>query len=422
MNKTVEQFQELAFNGDIIPHTWYETPLLKRKNGKPNMVAIILLANICYWYRPTVELDEATNTIVGIKQRFTYDKLRMFYQQWADKYGYSKRQVQDAIAFLKRAGLIIVELRTVRFEGGAPIANVPHVEPVFKKIKEITVVKIKEKTPISRYNVTPIPLERETYPVTTVHLSRYNVGRKSKTTDEITNKTTDETTQTDMGGAAPIGAAHAYVVSADMGRVGLANSLEGEPESFSKGEGSPQAVSARAGAGRAASVNPEPVSASGPARKATEAPVSGSQASGPVASRAVVENATAAPTAPTQANDTPAPRVSDEDIEYYKAQPAIRLFKEVMGRWPNRVQMEEMCYGVWEEQLEVWEELLHKWLMSGYNPTNVRGMLDALDNPYDSPLWNNRATGYNGPKLDTEKKCYSFPKGTYLYSTRRVVE
>jgi hypothetical protein len=103
MNQVVEKFQELAFNGDIIPHTWYESPLLRHDNGKPNLNAIIILANICYWYRPEDVVDEETNRVVGIKAKFSQDKLQMYYQQWAEKYGLTKRQVKEAVAFLKSA-------------------------------------------------------------------------------------------------------------------------------------------------------------------------------------------------------------------------------------------------------------------------------------------------------------------------------
>ena len=67
-------------------------------------------------------------------------------------------------------------------------------------------------------------------------------------------------------------------------------SLE-EQESFSKGETDSQALEIAAGTSRAASANPQRVSASGAARAATGSPVSDSPAAGAVASRPVQDNA-----------------------------------------------------------------------------------------------------------------------------------
>ncbi len=55
-NEIVDAVGKLAFIGDIIPHTWYKTIL--RDNGKPYLNAIIILADITYWYRPSEVREE----------------------------------------------------------------------------------------------------------------------------------------------------------------------------------------------------------------------------------------------------------------------------------------------------------------------------------------------------------------------------
>ena len=188
MNKVVERFQELSFSGDIIPHQWYETPVLRRTNGKANLNAMIILANICYWYRPKTEIDEETNHVIGINQRFEHDKLRMYYQQWADKFGLSKRQVRDAVAFLKKKGLIRVDLRTVTYADGNRVSNVPHIEPIFNAVKAITIANTKDKAPLPRSNGIPPSNKSNRSTDATAGLLLSNVEHKSEITDKTTNK------------------------------------------------------------------------------------------------------------------------------------------------------------------------------------------------------------------------------------------
>ncbi|MBK8752212.1 MAG: hypothetical protein IPL99_11465 [Candidatus Competibacteraceae bacterium] len=47
---------QMHFEGNIIPHPWYQRITLE--SGKPDLSAIILLAEIIYWYRPYQTLDK----------------------------------------------------------------------------------------------------------------------------------------------------------------------------------------------------------------------------------------------------------------------------------------------------------------------------------------------------------------------------
>lgn len=49
-SETVNRMCRLQFTGNVIPSTWYHT--IKKETGKPNLNAIIILADIVYWYRP----------------------------------------------------------------------------------------------------------------------------------------------------------------------------------------------------------------------------------------------------------------------------------------------------------------------------------------------------------------------------------
>ena len=68
---TVDRMSRLHISGNIIPVTWYKT--IRKSTGKPNLNAIIILADIVYWYRPTEVRDEMTGELVGLKKKFHAD-------------------------------------------------------------------------------------------------------------------------------------------------------------------------------------------------------------------------------------------------------------------------------------------------------------------------------------------------------------
>ena len=145
MNPVVEAFQQFRMDGNIVPHSWYQSPRLAQKNGKPNLVAITLLADVVYWYRPAEIRDEASGTHLGYRQKFAADKLQKNYRKWGEGFGFTLRQVEDAVAFLKATGAVTVERRNVVTEIGT-FPNCAFIEPVFEAIKEITYPPDEKKT------------------------------------------------------------------------------------------------------------------------------------------------------------------------------------------------------------------------------------------------------------------------------------
>ncbi len=137
MNPVVEAFQQFRMDGNIVPHSWYQSPRLALKSGKPNLVAITLLADIIYWYRPAEIRDETSGAHLGYRQKFGSDKLQKNYRKWGDGFGLTLRQVEDAMAFLKAAGVITVERRNIVTEAGT-FPNCAFIEPVFDIIQAIT--------------------------------------------------------------------------------------------------------------------------------------------------------------------------------------------------------------------------------------------------------------------------------------------
>lgn len=51
-NRIVDENARLSISGNVIPQMWYRTII--RESGKPNLTAIIILADIVYWYKPSL--------------------------------------------------------------------------------------------------------------------------------------------------------------------------------------------------------------------------------------------------------------------------------------------------------------------------------------------------------------------------------
>ena len=49
-NEIVDAMGSINISGNIIPAVWYRT--ITKENGKPYLLAIVILADIVYWYRP----------------------------------------------------------------------------------------------------------------------------------------------------------------------------------------------------------------------------------------------------------------------------------------------------------------------------------------------------------------------------------
>lgn len=172
-NPIVDAIGEMNYEGNIVPHSWFNCPRLQFENGKPNMVAITLLSDIIYWYRPTVIRDERSNRIVEVRRKFKGHRLQKDYERWAEYFGFTKRQVQDAIAFLVNTGLIIREIM--------PPLNRPYFEPIPEAIYEVTFP--------DEASGRGITLERDTSHVETGQVSRSN-GKGGTLEREISTEST----------------------------------------------------------------------------------------------------------------------------------------------------------------------------------------------------------------------------------------
>ncbi|MDU4755428.1 DUF6017 domain-containing protein [Mediterraneibacter gnavus] len=112
---TVDRMSRLQISGNVIPVSWYKT--IRKPTGKPNLNAIIILADIVYWYRAVEIRDEMTGQLIGLRKKFHSDMLQRSYQQLADQFGITKRDATNAIIELEKLGAVRRVFRTLEVKG-----------------------------------------------------------------------------------------------------------------------------------------------------------------------------------------------------------------------------------------------------------------------------------------------------------------
>ncbi|AVK86017.1 DNA replication protein DnaD [Lysinibacillus sp. B2A1] len=178
-NLTVDAVGQLHLEGNTIPHMWYEN--IRFENDKPDLNAIIILAEIVYWYRPTYVKDETTGHVKGVKKRFSADLLQRSYDSFGIQFGISKRQARDAIVRLENKGLLKRHFRTIN-PNGTPLSNVLFIELNVGTLESMTFQRQMVSHPnvrgcgvemldVSHPNVTPMTTECQTYTEITTEIT-----------------------------------------------------------------------------------------------------------------------------------------------------------------------------------------------------------------------------------------------------------
>ncbi|HJW29142.1 MAG TPA: hypothetical protein VJ508_07800, partial [Saprospiraceae bacterium] len=150
----------IHFEGNVIPHEWYQKITLH--DGKPDLPAIIILAEIVYWYRPIRLLDSQGKPL--IQKKFNEDMFQSGASYYEDKFGLTKNQVRKALKRLEEAGFIRREYREV-VKRGIRLNNVMFIEPVPSKILEITHPPQHKMVVLANENVLSLPTGEGVSPV-----------------------------------------------------------------------------------------------------------------------------------------------------------------------------------------------------------------------------------------------------------------
>lgn len=182
-NEIVDAIGEINLTGNVIPEAWYHT--ITNQAGKPCPLAILLLADIVYWYRPTESRDESTQNVKYEKKFHDDNYLQRSYDQITTKFGISKKQARSALIVLEDLGVVKRHLRDITLESGSKLRNVMFLELNPDALKKITFpsddhIYKKENTSLQKSNDVMTKKETRHYE---------NGTTNTKTSSEITTKT-----------------------------------------------------------------------------------------------------------------------------------------------------------------------------------------------------------------------------------------
>ena len=130
----------IAISGNVIPEEWYKH-ILKPTTGKPYLLAITILADLVYWHRPTEVRDERTGEVIGWKKKFHGEMLQKSYQEYANKFGESKKTIKLAFDQLVEIGVIKRFFYNIEYSNGRTIPNQMFIDLNILVLKEISYPK-----------------------------------------------------------------------------------------------------------------------------------------------------------------------------------------------------------------------------------------------------------------------------------------
>lgn len=135
-NDAVDRIGMMNLTGNIIPQIWYRT--IVGDTGKPHYLAIAILADIVYWYRPTEIRDERSGQIIGWKKKFQGEMLQRNYESFAVQFGESEKTVTRAVVVLEKLGVLQRRRKTIRLSNGIIVNNVLFLELNPDRLYELT--------------------------------------------------------------------------------------------------------------------------------------------------------------------------------------------------------------------------------------------------------------------------------------------
>lgn len=135
---SVDTVGSIRFAGNLVPHSWYQHIRYINKRGEfTDPWAVLILADIVYWYRPTEIRDETTGEVIGYRKKFADNKLQRSPSAFSKLLGCSTKVIRAALALLEKLGLIDIELRS-KTTGYGTIPNLMFIGLNALKVKEIT--------------------------------------------------------------------------------------------------------------------------------------------------------------------------------------------------------------------------------------------------------------------------------------------
>lgn len=110
-NRIVDAVARINITGNVIPEAWFVT--IVNEKGNVNFLAINILADLVYWYRPAEIRDEHTNQVVFKKRFAANDFVQRSYSQLCQKFNISEKQAREALKLLEKLGVVKRHFRTI---------------------------------------------------------------------------------------------------------------------------------------------------------------------------------------------------------------------------------------------------------------------------------------------------------------------
>ena len=180
-NDIVNKVGKMRFSGNVIPEVWYKT--IVSSNGRVNLLAINILADIVYWYRPMEIRDEMTGDVTWKKKFADDDYLQRNYSKICEKYNVSTKQAREALIVLETLGVVKRHFRTIETEMGK-CPNVMYIELIPDALYKLTYPE-----PADENGKTSFPSDKEVFTKKETRPSS-EVRTNTKNTTETTTKTT----------------------------------------------------------------------------------------------------------------------------------------------------------------------------------------------------------------------------------------
>ena len=181
--ESVDKLYGATLTGNLVPPAWCHK--IVGENGKPNMNAVMILAEIMYWYRPKVERIEGDQNDVQLKKKFKADLLQLSYRRIMNEFNLTRDQCKRALDLLERMSLIKRHYKTVDLNDGSKLGNVMYIE-----LFTDNVLKLSEDESYDPHMVEPHRVCDKTDEVYGNNQTPYQIDHMTNTesTSENTNK------------------------------------------------------------------------------------------------------------------------------------------------------------------------------------------------------------------------------------------
>lgn len=182
---------DLKLDGNIIPNQWFSVigEVNRYKKFRADLLAINIMAELVYWYRPRIDRDEKTGE-EKLVQKFHADKYQMSYGYIEKKFGSAKKGAKDACDLLVSLKAITREFRTITSKKGVKCNNVMFLEPVTEWVKANTLPPNRDTGGISPTGRQATPQQGGTNTKTTEETSSTLADAKGGKTSELNSQLT----------------------------------------------------------------------------------------------------------------------------------------------------------------------------------------------------------------------------------------